>query len=352
MPDRSPAPAPEPRPAAAEAWLKGGGGDFHAAAFADQTAVPARDAVSFYVNDFDLSDPLPWRIPVKTAPVKPVAAPANPPRIAWREPSREDFRTVFDEIMGSVRRRDILKAVPAASASGQLQSGDLAAWLRFMLSSPGEESSGLAFSWIGGDAGFGGFTPEVLFQIEGRRLTTMALAGTTDDAHAAELVERPKLAREHAVVVDELQRRLASLGDVQTGRREVVRQGNIRHLRTPLEVTLACEPSGTMLNDIIRLLHPTPALGIMPRTEKTMELLARCRERTGTPAAFGAPFGVVWPGGALFVVAIRAVFWQGDRLLLPAGGGLVAGSEFEAEWAELELKRAWVRRALRLDAGP
>ena len=178
----------------------------------------------------------------------------------------------------------------------------------------------------------------------------MALAGTTDAAHAADLTERPKLAREHAIVVDELQRRLAELGTVKTGRREVVRQGTMRHLRTQLEVTLAQPPEGAALNDIIALLHPTPALGISPRTDKSAALLTRCRERMGTPAAFGAPFGVAWPGGALFVVAIRGVFWDEDRVLLPAGGGLVAGSEFENEWAELELKRAWVRRALGLES--
>lgn len=53
----------------------------------------------------------------------------------------------------------------------------------------------------------------------------------------------------------------------------------------------------------------------------------------------------------MIVVAIRGVFWREDTVLLPSGGGLVAGSEFEAEWEELELKRAWVRRALGLDNG-
>jgi len=347
MPDPSPASPPGPRPAAAAAWLHGAGRSFGASHFTDRSDLPAA-GVSFYVNDFALSDPQPWHLPAQVFPVGPMPETA-PPLLAWQEPPAAEFRAVFDELMASVRRRDILKAVPVTSATGQVQSGDLPSWLRCILTRPGEDSRGLSFAWMDGTTGFGGFTPEILFQIEGRRLTTMALAGTTDAAHAAELTQRPKLAREHAVVVDELQRRLAQLGEVKTGKREVVRQGNIRHLRTPLEVTLATEPSGTALNDIIRLLHPTPALGIMPRTEETMTLLARCRARTGTPDFFGAPFGVAWPGGAMFVVAIRAVFWQGDQVLLPAGGGLVAGSEFEAEWAELELKRAWVRRALELD---
>jgi menaquinone-specific isochorismate synthase len=347
MPDTSPATSLPPRPAAAAAWLQGAGRSFGAEHFTGRSELPA-SGVSFYVNDFALSVAQPWHIPARVFPFEPMPE-ATPPVLAWQEPPPAEFRAVFDELMESVRRRDILKAVPVTSAMARVQSGDLPSWLRCILTRPGEDSRGLSFAWMDDHAGFGGFTPEILFQIEGRRLTTMALAGTTDAAHAAELTQRPKLAREHAVVVDELQRRLAQLGEVRTGKREVVRQGTIRHLRTPLEVTLATEPTGAALNDIIRLLHPTPALGIMPRTEETMRLLTRCRERTGTPAAFGAPFGVAWPGGAIFVVAIRAVFWQGEQVLLPAGGGLVAGSEFDAEWAELELKRAWVRRALGLN---
>lgn len=337
-----------PRPADAWAWLNGGpAGKFSASGKFTASALPPDDAVGFYVNDFALSDATPWRIPEESTPA--AAAPnCPPPIIAWEQPSPTEFRAVFDELMDAVRDREILKAVPAAVARGRSEGGDIAAWVRHVLCRPAGEFHGLSFAWIQGGRGFGGFTPEILFQIKGRRLTTMALAGTTDAAHAADLTERPKLAREHAVVVDELQKRLAVLGAVTTGQREIVRQGTMRHLRTSLEVTLAEPPSGEVLNEIIRLLHPTPALGISPRTGTSMSLLTRCRARMGTPAAFGAPFGVAWPGGALFVVAIRGVFWEGDSVLLPAGCGLVAGSEFDAEWAELELKREWVRRALGL----
>jgi isochorismate synthase EntC len=47
-------------------------------------------------------------------------------------------------------------------------------------------------------------------------------------------------------------------------------------------------------------------------------------------------------------VAIRALFWEGDAVRLPAGCGLVAGSEATTEWDEIELKRAWVRRVFGL----
>jgi menaquinone-specific isochorismate synthase len=337
-----------PRTAEAWAWLDGGTGSrFSGAGEFTKSSLPPGGRVSFYVNDFELSDSAPWRTPSENSGSFPDGSDA--PVISWEQPSQESFRAVFDDLMDAVRDREILKAVPVAVASGRMKAGiDMGAWMRKALTHPAGEVQGISFGWMEGDTGFGGFTPEILFQVDGHRLTTMALAGTTDAAHAADLTERPKLAREHAVVVDELQKRLAELGKVTTGPRDVVRQGTMRHLRTSMEVTLASPPDGAALNEMIRLLHPTPALGISPRTENSTALLAGCRERMGAPAAFGAPFGAAWPDGALIVVAIRGVFWSKDRVFLPSGCGLVAGSEFDAEWQELELKRAWVKRALGL----
>ncbi|HEX2747697.1 MAG TPA: chorismate-binding protein, partial [Verrucomicrobiales bacterium] len=333
-------PESAPRTAEAWAWLDGGkAGRFSAAGEFVCSASPPPGEIAFYVNDFELSDAAPWRVPVDAAGPKPVDS--DVPGVRWEPPSRDGFREVFDDLMDAVRDREILKAVPVAVAAGRrVSGGDIGSWMRRVLTRPDMEIPGHSFGWMEAGAGFGGFTPEILFQIDGCRLTTMALAGTTDAAHAADLTERPKLAREHAVVVDELQKRLAVLGKVVTGRRDVVQLGTMRHLRTPMEVTLPSPPGGDELNQMIRLLHPTPALGISPRTESSAALLARCRARMGTPAAFGAPFGVAWPGGALVVVAIRGVFWKGENVALPSGCGLVAGSEFDAEWEELELKRA------------
>lgn len=331
------------------AWLDAGEGRRYCGSGPfSGSAAPSEDGVSFYVNDFALSEKQPWRVAARNSADSPVFS-ENPPGIEWAEPGRDAFAQVFDELMSAVRSREILKAVPAVCASGVVQSGSVERWMRTLLTGPRDAAvQGIPFGWSDGSAGFGGYTPEILFALDGCRLTTMALAGTTDAEHAAELTERPKLAREHTVVVDELQRRLAALGKVKTGERKVVHQGNIRHLRTELEVTVSVEPRGEALNEIVRLMHPTPALGISPRSPENMARLTRCRAATGTPDYFGAPFGVAWAGGALFVVAIRGIFWELNRVHLPTGCGLVAGSELDAEWAELELKRAWVQRVLGL----
>ncbi|MES2708778.1 MAG: chorismate-binding protein [Verrucomicrobiota bacterium] len=331
------------------------------------SALPPADGLAFYTNDFALSDPAPWKIPARsgtaarcpaapsdpadqTDPPDPANQPDPPiPATSWTPPDRREFRAVFDEAMRAINGRQLLKVVPACTASARL-SGNPAAALHSLLDPARSNGRGHAAAWSDGVNGFATITPEVLFRLDGARLTTMALAGTADAAHEADLRKGPKLAREHEIVVDELHRRLATLGRVTMTDREVVTLGTVRHLRTSLSVNLSSAPGGSALNDLIRLLHPTPALGISPRSETTLAQLQDYRKRCGVPAAFGAPCGVAWPGGALFLVAIRGLFWTEKEIRLPVGGGLVAGSVFETEWEELELKRAWVRSAFELDA--
>ena len=312
-------------------------------------ALPPEDCLAFYVNDFALGSPTPWQIPAATGTL-PGAPPPDPDVFpaAWNAPDRAAFQSVFSDAMQAIRQRRLLKVVPVSNATARL-AADPAPAFHALLHPARIAGMGHAAAWCSGASGFATITPEVLFELSGTRLTTMALAGTADAQHEADLRQGPKLAREHEIVVDELHRRLADLGKVSLTAREVVPLGTVRHLRTTLTVDLPTAPSGQGLNDLIHLLHPTPALGISPRTPETLAQLSRYRERCGVPAAFGAPFGVAWPGGAVFLVAIRGLFWQDLTLNLPAGGGLVAGSVLENEWAELELKRNWVRHAFHLD---
>ncbi len=313
--------------------------------------VPPLDQVAFYVNDFALSHESPWQIPHLTAGAPETPPPPDPGVFpaSWDAPGHAAFHAVFGDAMQAIRQRQLLKVVPVSNATAHLTK-DPAPALHRLLHPARIAGMGHAAAWCHGAGGFATITPEVLFELSGTRLTTMALAGTVDAEHEADLRQGPKLAREHEIVVDELHRRLANLGRVSLTAREIVPLGNVRHLRTTLTVDLPSVPQGQALNDLIHLLHPTPALGISPRTPETLAELNSYRDRCGVPAAFGAPFGVAWPGGAVFLVAIRGLFWQGHTLHLPAGGGLVAGSVFENEWAELELKRNWVRHAFHLDA--
>jgi menaquinone-specific isochorismate synthase len=307
------------------------------------------DAWAFYVNDFGLTDPLPWRVPTRLELITHRDEGSEVSlELDWREPQKGAFYEVFSEIMQRIESTELRKAVPAVTARAAWSEEHEKAFLGQWPTLGGEAGThGYAYRSADG-SGCAGQTPEVLFHLENGVLKTMALAGTSPSESAAAMLETPKLLREHELVAEMLRERLAALGDLVMEPRGLLSLGAMSHLCTRLSVTLD-EPDQAGLGDaLIRLLHPTPALGIAPRTAATLEMLREYRERLGVPPMFGAPFGIHWPQGMLMLVAIRGIFWKRDEVLLPAGVGLVAGSDFEMEWAELELKRAWVRHALRV----
>ena len=85
-----------------------------------------------------------------------------------------------------------------------------------------------------------------------------------------------------------------------------------------------------------------------PRTENTLSQLDDWRSRLRCPLHFGAPFGFLENGDFFCLVGIRSLYWQGQRLALCTGGGVVASSTLTHEWRELKLKRDTVRRSFHL----
>ncbi|MCH7228916.1 chorismate-binding protein [Haloferula sp. A504] len=305
-------------------------------------AEPPQRGAAFYRNDFGLGVPEPWWVPDRWQLVDPgdlggSLAAEGPPEIDWTVPEASDFAEVFEEITTSIRRGMFEKTVPVVVERGRVRSGEPAA----MLTRAGLAPAPLvAYGFSAGSAGFAGMSPEHLLVVEGRRLRTMALAGTAraDEREVLEVDE--KEIREHEFVAQALVSKLGDLGDLKRGRREIMDLGPIVHFHTPVEVELSGEES---VDDLIRRLHPTPALGPLPRTRETMNRLISWRDRLGAPGEFGAPFGAVVDGVFRGLVAIRGVWWNGDRVLLPAGCGVIEASRLVNEWRELRLKRESVK---------
>ena len=87
--------------------------------------------------------------------------------------------------------------------------------------------------------------------------------------------------------------------------------------------------------DILQLLHPTPALGGTPKKQA----MAIIRKLEGFSRGwYGAPIGYVGLDWAEFVVGIRSGLVRGKRLSVFAGAGIVQGSEARSEWDEVENK--------------
>jgi menaquinone-specific isochorismate synthase len=309
------------------------------------TAVMPAEATAFYRQDFALNDPQPWKLPAELEVIRHAEFAARyagetAPVCQWQAPDAAPFAGIFLEVMAAIHGGLFEKTVPVVTETGVCYVAPGAGIMGAMARQPPPLCP---FGWSQGAAGFAGATPELLISLDGLRLETMALAGTArhDDREVFAVDE--KEIREHEYVAQTLVAKLTDLGRLERRPREIIDLGSIVHFLTHLRLDLHQAQSPDTL---VKRLHPTPALGPLPRTEETLAMLLDWRARLGCPAEFGAPFGVWHDGRFDAVVAIRGLWWHGNQLILPAGCGVIEASRLVNEWRELRLKREAVKRCL------
>ena len=91
-------------------------------------------------------------------------------------------------------------------------------------------------------------------------------------------------------------------------------------------------------------LHPTPAVAGAARDIACAEIR---RYENFERGLYAAPLGWVdAEGNCEFIVGIRSALIDGDRARLYAGAGIVAGSDPDKEFAEVQLKLQALLKAL------
>lgn len=135
---------------------------------------------AFYRNNFDLSDPAPWKVPHRSFETDDLRIlltdnGATPlPQIAWSGLEDDEVKAIFDEILEDIEKGKLKKSVPVLTERGILHRGEPAALVKAIVGAP-EELWGYGFREDG--SGMMGVTPERLISVENGWLETMALAG-------------------------------------------------------------------------------------------------------------------------------------------------------------------------------
>jgi salicylate biosynthesis isochorismate synthase len=269
----------------------------------------------------------------------------------WRPLAERPFTDLVGDAVGLLRYGALRKVVLARAVDeklpGRPESGHLVRRLR----EEADRQTTIYWQDLAGDTAFVGATPETLFDCDGNRLSTMALAGSrargadrSDDRRLGnELQASTKERKEHNLVVEHIARVLEGRcheSDIP-GHPQLRRLRRVQHLETPITALLA----DTDPFDLLSELHPTPAVCGLP----TATAADYIRRHEGLHR--GLYTGVLgWVGAdqARFCVPLRGGLIGPDRARLFAGAGIVETSEPEAELAETELKLAPMRRALAL----
>jgi menaquinone-specific isochorismate synthase len=264
---------------------------------------------------------------------------------------RESVTAATNRIRAGALRKVVLAQAMEAQLSADLPRG--ATLARLAQTYPNCLRYG--FETAGGDQIFFGATPERLVSLRGRTVETDALAGTTgrgetpaeDEWLADELLADPKNGHEHELVAETIREQLDPYAaSIATGERRVRRLATVQHLHTPITAELAAD--GHVL-DLVEALHPTPAVGGLP-PGRALETI-----RDTEPfdrGWYAAPVGWIdAAGNGTFAVAIRSAVASERLATLFAGVGVVADSEPDREWDEVQLKYRPILDELERDAG-
>ncbi|MDC3171106.1 isochorismate synthase [Prochlorococcus sp. AH-716-E13] len=180
-----------------------------------------------------------------------------------------------------------------------------------------------------------GASPEKLFSFRKPDLVLEAIAGTvSSDLNPDSLMESSKDINEHNYVLSYLIKTLEVLkiNNYKKGSLKVTSFGDISHLQT----LVYCKIHNICPFDLLRVLHPSPAVCGSPKKEamnwiNTLESFSR--------GNYASPIGWVdSEGNSEFRVAIRGARYIDQNLEFTAGSGLVKGSIYNKEIEEIQLK--------------
>lgn len=208
-----------------------------------------------------------------------------------------------------------------------------------------------------------GATPETLLKVEGKRFTTMALAGTQKYTGTMNVKWGDKEKQEQKFVTDSIVENLkgSSFENIVITAPYTAKAGNLLHLRTDISGTIP----DSEFHKIITTLHPTPAVCGLPK-EKAKEFILteegydrefytgflgelnlkknmqRSRNRRNVE---NLAYRAVKAYTSLFV-NLRCMKLQNEKAILYVGGGITKDSDAEAEWQETVNKTRTMKEVL------
>lgn len=286
---------------------------------------------------------------IHAAQVKELKTYTKPTMTDYDEPYKEAYLKSIDQVTSLIKQGEAQKVVIARSLALQFEE---------QVSSPQilshvlhEQPESYLFGLEHEDMLFYGASPERLVKVENGKAYSSCVAGSIkrgktadeDEAFGQDLLKDAKNRGEHHYVVEMISQTFEKncTGVKVPKHPKLLKIRDIQHLYTPVEGDMQ---NGATILQFVKDLHPTPALGGVPRIE-AMDIIRKYEPMNR--GLYAAPIG--WldaDGNGEFAVAIRSAALIKDKAYLYAGGGIVADSEAMSEYEETLVKFRPMLRAL------
>ncbi len=318
------------------------------------------DVVALTISQF--GDGRAWLTTAEGAPsifdfIEDVSPPSQETQSAVRlayEPSGESYARSVAKAVDLLHESALDKVVLGRSVEGTVHDALDPAAVAHRLRRRETTSTIYALPTPGGR--YVGASPELLVARIGSTAACHPLAGTIalperdeHDDYTKWLLSSGKNLHEHAIVVDDIASMLRPLYNLVEADQQpsIVPLRTLAHLGSWVRASrLDAGPSPTALS-ILSLLHPSAAVGGLPRTRATQVL----RDLEGVDRGhFAGPVGWIdSDGDGDWWVGIRGVLLSDNHFRAWAGAGIVAESDPVAERQETRDKLASILAAVLID---
>lgn len=269
-------------------------------------------------------------------------------------PTPDEYAHLVARAVEILRRKEIDKVVLARSVIGELPDAiDVAALVARLKV---REPVCTLYSLPTPDGRrFVGASPELLVRRQMNAVSCHPLAGTialpanvAPDDYQNWLLGSAKNLHEHGVLVDEIVRNLSRVFDTISvdAQPSIVALRTVAHLGTWIHASTNAQSPPDAL-EVLRLLHPTAAVGGIPR-DAAEELI--CELEPHDRGHYAGPLGWVdAQGDGEWWVGIRGILIGGAHFEAWAGAGIVSESDPTAEREETRDKLYSVLSSLTID---
>ncbi|RAP30313.1 hypothetical protein DID78_02510 [Candidatus Marinamargulisbacteria bacterium SCGC AG-343-D04] len=255
-------------------------------------------------------------------------------------PAFKIWKKNVESVLSKVNRKELEKVVLARKTIVTFDEKISEAWLESVIES--EPLCSVYYHKWGKDSAYLSITPETLFLRKGNTIESDSIAGTIKNGKSRietkqqsdTLKTNKKEKNEHKIVLTALRKVYESCCEKYDVKKEydVLTLAHLQHLKTVISGTLKENITDF---EILKQLHPTPAIGGSPRYEalKTIQ-----EQESFNRGLYAGAVGEMSKDYTEFLVGIRSCLVVDKDLHLFVGAGIVEGSEPDKEWEELNLK--------------
>jgi len=181
-----------------------------------------------------------------------------------------------------------------------------------------------------------GATPETLVKVKSKKLQTMSLAATLPYIENEAPKWGKKEIEEQQMVSEYIGDKLAhTMERLEIDEAESVRAGNLWHLRSEVRGTML---SNLKVSEVIRALHPTPAVCGIPTGEAQQFIQTNENYKRSFYTGFLGELNLSSQGELSLFVNLRCMELKNNTASIFVGGGITEASDPESEWIETQNK--------------